>query len=75
MTDRIIAYTVILEKEIREDDAEPITEAISMIKGIAEVIPLVADASLYFAKATAQLELRNKIIPILYPELKKEIEG
>lgn len=61
MTDRVFAYTVILEKETREDDAEAITQAIRMIKGVADVSPMVANAELYFATETARRELTDKL--------------
>ena len=68
MTDRIFAYTVILEQEIREDDAEAITQAIKMIKGVAKVVPQVTDAGHYFAVETARRELTEKLWEILYPK-------
>lgn len=37
MTARLNAFTVILEKDIREDDAEAIKSAISMIRGVLTV--------------------------------------
>lgn len=61
MTDRHFAYTVILQAPIREDDAEAIKQAIFMIKGVAEVIPQVADAEVYFAIETARRQLEDKI--------------
>ena len=42
MTDRFHSLTVVLEREIRDDDAEPIIAAIKMIKGVAEVTGEVA---------------------------------
>lgn len=37
MTDRHVAYTVILDQEIREDDAEAIVTALKMVKGVIRV--------------------------------------
>jgi hypothetical protein len=68
VTDRIFAYTVILEREIRADDAEAIENAIRMVKGVAEVTPQVANASDYFAVETARRELGQKIWEVLYPK-------
>lgn len=39
MTDRINTVTVFLERDTRSDDAETIIAAISMIKGVASVMP------------------------------------
>ena len=61
MTDRHIAYTVILQAPICEDDAEAIRQAILMVKGVAEVIPQIAMADTYFAIETARRELEEKI--------------
>ena len=68
MTDRIYAYTVTLLKEVREDDAEGITNAIGMIRGVAKVVPLVADAATYFGIETARHELGEKLWRVLYPK-------
>jgi hypothetical protein len=65
MTDRIFSYTVTLDREIREDDAEAITNAIRMIKGVTEVIPLVADPTLHWAEMRARRELIDKIWAVL----------
>jgi hypothetical protein len=37
MTDRLKGLTVAFEKDIRDDDAESIIQAIKMIKGVLEV--------------------------------------
>jgi hypothetical protein len=42
MTDRHSGYVVTLEKDIREDDAESIINAIRMIKGVSSVAPVIA---------------------------------
>ncbi len=70
MTDRIYAYTVILENQIGEEDAEAITQAIQMIRGVRGVTPLVADAGLLFAEETARWELGQKLMQIVYPRKK-----
>ena len=71
MTDRIFAYTVTLEQEIREDDAESITHAINMIKGVADVVPHVSSLELHFATEKARRELAEALWDVLYP--RKEI--
>lgn len=68
MTDRIFAFTVTLEKPTREDDVEATVAAISMIKGVAKVVPLVADAETYFAVETARHELGRQLWAVLYPK-------
>ncbi len=65
MTDRYIAFTVTLDKEIRQDDCEPIIQAIQMIKHVRSVQPVIADAATYWAKESAMMELRTKLFDIL----------
>jgi len=65
VTDRIYAYTVVLDRKIREDDAEAITNAMRMIKGVADVTPLVATPSVCFAETQARRELEQKLWAVL----------
>ena len=39
MTDRYDAFTVVLERNIRTDDAEPVLAAIRQLRGVLDVIP------------------------------------
>lgn len=43
MTDRINAIVVVLEKDMREDDAEPILNAIRQMRGVLDVRTNIAD--------------------------------
>lgn len=43
MTDRIVGYTITLDKDMREDDAENILSAICMLKGVLSVTPTKGD--------------------------------
>ena len=42
MTDRHDGYLVILEKAIREDDAEPTITALEQIRGVLKVEPCIS---------------------------------
>jgi len=42
MTDRWNGFIVTLDRNLREDDAQPIMEAIQMLKGVQHVEPSVA---------------------------------
>lgn len=65
MTDRYIALTVLLEKEIREDDAEPLIAAIRQLRGVAEVTPHVPESiDTYWAKSRARDELLRQLIEL-----------
>lgn len=68
MTDRYYAFTVTLDKSIRSDDAQPIIDAIRMIKGVSDVVPVVENVELHWAQERARRELGEKILAILYPD-------
>lgn len=68
MTDRHAGYIVTLDKNIREDDAEFILNAIRMIKGVLTVQPVVSNVDLHIAKDRADYEWRQKIHSLLREE-------
>jgi hypothetical protein len=43
MTDRHMGYVVVLDENLREDDAAHVIAALQMIKGVASVTPVTAD--------------------------------
>lgn len=61
MTDRIVSLTVVLEKEVREDDCQAIIDAVKMIKGVGHVTAEVGDVEFYTARAQATIELWKRI--------------
>lgn len=68
MTDRVFALTVVLEKDIRTDDVEAITNAIKMIRGVLNVAEHITDPSTYMAEERARRELGEKLWSVLYPK-------
>lgn len=68
MTDRYNYLTVVLEQDIRSDDAEPLIQAISMLRGVVKVEPHVANPDNYMAEERARRELGEKLWAILYPK-------
>jgi len=68
MTDRFNTLTVVLEKDIREDDAEHLLIAINCLKGVLSVRGNVADATAYMAEERAMHAWREKLLSIVYPE-------
>lgn len=70
MTDRYNALTVSLERDIRDDDAEIIINAIKMIRGVSDVTGNIVDPDSFSAESRA----KGKIIDKLY-ELIKEINN
>lgn len=65
MNDRFMAYMVILDANYREDDAENIKQAISMIKGVHTVSPIVATPETYIAQERAKTDLLKKLFEVL----------
>ena len=68
MTDRINSFIVVLESDIRDDDAQPTIDAIRQIRGVLSVEPNVSDAMAFIAESRARRELGTKIWKVLYPE-------
>lgn len=61
MTDRHAAYIVVLKNDTRDDDAEPILNALRMIKGVAKVEPVIADHDIQIAEARVDQQWRERI--------------
>jgi hypothetical protein len=65
MTDRHSGYIVILEKDIREDDAESTLNALRMVKGVSSVEPIISGISIHIAEQRARTDLLGKIYEFL----------
>jgi hypothetical protein len=68
MTDRICLLTVCLERDIREDDAQPLIDAIMMLKGVLRVETKVSDPTIWVAEQRALRALGDKVVNAVYPE-------
>ncbi len=68
MTDRIHALTVVLDHDIREDDIEPLLNAIQMMKFVLRVEPIVTTPSDLTARMRASRELHEKLFALLREE-------
>ena len=68
MTDRIHTLTVVLEKDMREDDAEFLINAIQQLRGVLCVNGHVSTAQSYMAEERAMHALRKKLWAALYPD-------
>jgi hypothetical protein len=68
MTDRYHSLTVVLEHDIRDDDAQPLIEAIKMMKGVLGVAGEVSDSGNYVAEMRVKSELSKKLWEVLYPK-------
>ena len=69
MTDRHSAYIVILEQDIRDDDAQATINAIKQIRGVLGVEPHIASPiDEQIAAMRARNEIANKIFQAIWPE-------
>ena len=69
MTDRMNGVTVTFDRDIREDDAEILIQAISMIKGVIHVEPNIVMPESYNAKMQMKIEIRDKLYTFIKSEL------
>ena len=67
MSDRLNSLTVVLEKEMKTEDAELIINAIKMIRGVANIIPGKATSEGQIAREMARLDLIEKVYKLLNP--------
>jgi len=67
MTDRFNSLTVVLENDIRDDDAEAILSAIRQIRGVLSVSGNVSDVSTHVAQERARHELGERLWEVLHP--------
>lgn len=65
MTTRLKGLTVAFSHDIREDDAQAIIDAISMIKGILDVQPIKNTGDEWIIESRIKSELREKMFKIL----------
>ncbi len=68
MTDRIKGVYVTFEKDIRDDDAEPILNAIRQIRGVLSVEAEVSNFNDHIARERVRRELGCKLMAVLYPD-------
>lgn len=68
MTDRFHTLTVVLEHDIREDDAQALISAIGQLRGVLSVTGVVADLDSHMARERVRHELSQKLLDVVYPE-------
>jgi hypothetical protein len=67
MSNRYHSLAVVLEKDIRDDDAKQIMTAICQLRGVIQVTGNVADFDSHMAETRARTELGEKILAVIYP--------
>lgn len=65
MTDRVGTITLVLEKDMRIDDAEDLIKALYQIRGVIKVQPNVTDYNALMAYSRARTELQEKLWDVL----------
>lgn len=65
MTDRYNALTVVLERDIRDDDAEVIINAIKAIRGVLDVHGNVSDVESFVAQSRAKSEVIQELYTLI----------
>lgn len=68
MTDRFNSLTIVLEKDIREDDAHALIQAITMLRGVLSVEGHVADINAHVAQARVRRELMEGLVKVIHPD-------
>jgi hypothetical protein len=68
MTDRFHSITVVLERDIREDDAQTVISAILALRGVISATGAVADMTSHMAEQRARNEIAAKLWDVLYPK-------
>ena len=68
MSDRYVGFVVVLEEPLKDEDAEEIRNAISMIKGVVSVSLMVADLGYYAAREQIRHELIQELWDVLKPK-------
>ena len=68
MTDRLTGVFVVFEEDLREDDAEPIIDAIKQIRGVLGVESQVSDMTNWAAEARVRQKLTRELWSVLHPK-------
>ena len=66
MSDRYNYLTVVLEKDTRYDDAEPLINAIRQLKGVLNVKAHVSNSDSWASDERARFELGQKLWEVIY---------
>ena len=70
MTDIYHSLTVVLESDTRDNDAQPLIDAIKQLKGVIEVSGNVTQISDHVAHTRLRIEYSNAILDLLQKEIK-----
>ena len=65
MTDRIKGFTVVLDRDMRDDDVEAVADAIRMIKRVATVTPHIVTHEDYMVRERLRHDLKMKMYKLV----------
>jgi hypothetical protein len=68
MTDRFSGLLVILDHDIRDDDAQPIVDAIKQMRGVCDVRGHIGGATVAIAEERARQDLVKQLWSVLHPK-------
>lgn len=71
MTDRVSAFIVTLTEDMRDDNVADTITALSMVRGVASVAPVVADPAVWIAQVRADQEWRRRVYAVLNESVTK----
>lgn len=65
MTDRFNGLLVVLDRDIREDDAQPLIDALMQMKGVVSVSGNVSDLDNYISEQRIKRKMLDKIFCLI----------
>lgn len=66
MSDRVSGFIIVLEEDLKDEDAKPVLDAIALIKGVLRVEPHVVDVSGCIAATRAKMDALHAITHALF---------
>ncbi len=69
MTDRLKGVLVTFDREIRDDDAQPLLEAIKMLRGVLSVKQYICGMEDYMMYERGYMDARNKVFDLLREDI------
>lgn len=69
MTDRIKGFVVVLDQDIREDDVQPLIDAIGLLRHVTAVKPLVAGIEDSMIRMRTTREISERLLEFIRKEL------
>jgi hypothetical protein len=68
VTDRIKGFTVALDRDYRDDDAEDIRTALEMVKGVLSATPSTTNPDDWMNRDRVRREMRERILEAVWPK-------